>query len=115
MTDVEIAVGLTALNVLLTIGSITLRRRSDDRRIAELTRALAEHDDRLARIEAAAKSIPTHDDLATIYERINETSRLIHRIEGTVEGMDNNLRLVLSKLVRNFDTTRPAPLHDRHT
>lgn len=108
--------GLCGLNLLLTTVAIVMRRRGDAERIAELERgmsaALAEHDDRLARIEAAARSHPTHDDLAKIYERINETSRLIHRVEGTVEGMDNNLRLVLSRLVRNFDPTRPDSLHD---
>lgn len=119
MTDVDLTTvaALTVLNVVMTIGSIAVRRRGDAERLAALERemgeALAAHDERLARIEAAARSHPTHDDLAKIYERINETSRLIHRVEGTVEGMDNNLRLVLSKLVRNFDTTRPGTLHDR--
>lgn len=107
---------LTGLNLVVTLVAIAVRRRGDAERIVALERemgeVLAAHDERLARIEAAARSHPTHDDLAKIYERINETSRLIHRVEGTVEGMDNNLRLVLSKLVRNFDT-RPGTLHDR--
>lgn len=114
--DIFVSV-LTGLNLVVTLVAIAVRRRGDTTRIAALERemgeALAAHDERLARVEAAARSHPTHDDLAKIYERINETSRLIHRVEGTVEGMDNNLRLVLSKLVRNFDTTRPGTLHDR--
>ena len=114
--DIFVSV-LTGLNLVVTLVAIAVRRRGDAERIAALERemgeALAAHDERLARVEAAARSHPTHDDLAKIYERINETSRLIHRVEGTVEGMDNNLRLVLSKLVRNFDTTRPGTLHDR--
>lgn len=113
--DIFVSV-LTGLNLVVTLVAIAVRRRGDAERIVALERemgeVLAAHDERLARIEAAARSHPTHDDLAKIYERINETSRLIHRVEGTVEGMDNNLRLVLSKLVRNFDT-RPGTLHDR--
>lgn len=114
--DIFVSV-LTGLNLVVTLVAIAVRRRGDAERIVALERemgeALAAHDERLARVEAAARSHPTHDDLAKIYERINETSRLIHRVEGTVEGMDNNLRLVLSKLVRNFDTTRPGTLHER--
>ena len=114
--DIFVSV-LTGLNLVVTLVAIAVRRRGDAERIVALERemgeALAAHDERLARIEAAARSHPTHDDLAKIYERINETSRLIHRVEGAVEGMDNNLRLVLSKLVRNFDTTRPGTLHER--
>jgi len=114
--DIFVSV-LTGLNLVVTLVAIAVRRRGDTTRIAALERnkfeALAAHDAMVMFFEAAARSHPTHDDLAKIYERINETSRLIHRVEGTVEGMDNNLRLVLSKLVRNFDTTRPGTLHER--
>jgi hypothetical protein len=48
--------------------------------------------------------VPTHDDLAKIYERVNDTSRLIHRVEGTVSKMDDNLRMVLDRMMRDLNT-----------
>lgn len=104
MTDYEITISaLSALNLVLTI-TVILGNRGDRKKLAELESALRRHDERLACVETAADRSPTHDDLAKIYERINDTSRLIHRVEGTVSKMDDNLRMVLDRMMRDLNT-----------
>lgn len=103
MTDYELTIALSALNLVLTL-SVIIGARSDRRRLRELEAALRQHDERLARVETAAERVPTHDDLAKIYERINDTSRLINRVEGTVSKMDDNLRMVLDRMMRDLNT-----------
>jgi hypothetical protein len=62
---------------------------------------LSVHDERITRAEEADKRGITHDDLAKIYTEINKTAHQINRLEGGVEQMNENLRLLLTKMVRD--------------
>lgn len=110
MTQYELIIAsLTGLNLVLTLTVIIgNRRKVSAERLAELERvitaALNSHDERLARVETASERSPTHDDLAKIYDRVNETSRLIHRVEGVVESMNGNLNLLLHRTMRDIPT-----------
>jgi hypothetical protein len=103
MTDFDLTIALSGLNLALTL-AVIIGARGDRRRLGELESALRRHDERLACVETAAERVPTHDDLAKIYERVNDTSRLIHRVEGTVSKMDDNLRMVLDRMMRDLNT-----------
>lgn len=71
---------LSMLNLLLTL-SVIIGARSDRRRLSELEAALLQHD-----------------------ERIHDASRLINRVDGTVSKMDDNLRMVLNRMMRDLNT-----------
>ncbi|WP_338414754.1 DUF2730 family protein [uncultured Sphaerotilus sp.] len=104
MTDYEtIIAALSAVNLALTI-TVIVGNRGDRKRMTELEGAMRRHDERLACVETAADRSPTHDDLAKIYDRVNETSRLIHRVEGVVESMNGNLNLLLHRTMRDIPT-----------
>lgn len=94
MTSYELTItAISGLNLMLTIAVIVGNRRQID--------DLAE---RLAIVETRTERSPTHDDLSKIYDRINEDSRTLHTIAGAVGRMDDNMRMILSKIVRIPDT-----------
>lgn len=94
MTNYELTItAISGLNLALTVAVIIgNRRRVDDLEA------------RLAHVETLTERSPTHDDLSKIYDRINEDSRTLHTIAGAVGRMDDNMRMILSKIVRIPDT-----------
>lgn len=57
------------------------------------------HGERLAHLEAHAEGAPTHDDLSRLHEKINRVAESQGRLEGTVAGIDSNVRQLLNRIV----------------
>ena len=55
----------------------------------------ANHADRLSRIEATLKVVPTHDDLGKLQRELNETTQQVSRLSGEISQMNDNLRMLL--------------------
>src|SRR5690606_20995952 len=62
---------------------ITNRQKANSQAIKEMrddiSRELNELDDRLIRVEKDIEHLPTHDDMAKLHARINETGEAIDR------------------------------------
>lgn len=52
----------------------------------------------MASVKARLAAAPTHDDIAALYNKLNSTSQAVSRMEGELKGVNENLRLVLSRL-----------------
>jgi hypothetical protein len=67
--------------------SLSEYRRGTDLRIHEFT-------DRVARIEEAAESAVTHDDLSRIHEKINNIGREVSEMNGSVKSVTDLVRSI---------------------
>lgn len=57
------------------------------------------HGEQLAHLEAKAEGAPTHQDLSELHKKINAVAEGQGRLEGTVGGIDTNVRQVLSRIM----------------
>lgn len=57
------------------------------------------HDKRLSKVEAACLYAPTHQDLGKIYERINEVSGQVKKLNGGMEGISASVTLIHEHLL----------------
>jgi hypothetical protein len=55
------------------------------------------HDAQIAHAEAADKSAPTHADLGAVYREINQYAGQLNHLSGTVDQINANVNLLLSK------------------
>lgn len=58
-----------------------------------------EIDDRLIRVEQDVKHLPTHDDMAKLHARINETGEAIKHIAGQVNQIDRTTQMINQYLI----------------
>ncbi len=65
---------------------------------ATMHTALALHAERLSRVEATLKVVPTHDDLGKLYRELNETTQQVSRLSGEISQMNDNLRMLLHNM-----------------
>ena len=57
------------------------------------------HGERIARLEVKADKAPTHDDIGKVYDKINQVSDCVSRLEGKFEGATNTLQLIHETLM----------------
>ena len=107
MVLIGAAVGL-AIWVVRTMAERFLKEF--DRRLvrleSELEMRMQSSNERVARIEEQLRTAPTHADLALLHEKINSVQNSNSRIEGSLEHVSSNLRLLLlSKTGAGHDTS----------
>lgn len=74
--------------------SLNSYRRDTDGQIREFT-------DRVARIEEAAESAVTHDDLSKIHEKINTIGREVSELTGSVKSITDLVRSIDNHIREN--------------
>lgn len=57
------------------------------------------HDMRLASLEAHVRHMPTHDDLAKLYERVNVVAQTTAQMSGQLNAMNTNLHTLTAQLL----------------
>ncbi len=62
----------------------------------ELAR-IAEHAERLARIEEAVRRGPSHEDLKNVYSRLNQIATKTDTMHGQLQWIVDNVRMILNK------------------
>lgn len=82
---------------------ITNKNKATNERIAKLEEDLASkfesHVQRITTLEANAKSAPTHDDLAKMYERINGVADQLKELIGENRQQTDTLRLIQNRII----------------
>lgn len=77
---------------------ITNRQKANTQAIKEMRdeigRELNELDDRLICVEKDIEHLPTHDDMAKLHSRINETSEAIKHIAGQLNQIDRTTQMI---------------------
>ena len=56
-------------------------------------------DDRLIRVEKDIEHLPTHDDMAALHSRINETSESLKHIDGKLNQIDRTTQMINQYLI----------------
>lgn len=73
-----------------------------DHQVEKLRDELDEHrgaeGQRLGALEVAIARAPTHQDLAALHEKMNATSSQVSQMAGELKGVNDNLRLILSRI-----------------
>lgn len=59
---------------------------------------LDQHGERIAKIESGCKFHPSHRDLGDLHIKINAVDGKVSTMSGKMEGIDANLRLILSRI-----------------
>lgn len=59
-----------------------------------IDRQLTDHRERIARLETAVKSSPTHDDLAALHDRITGVGQNVSTLTGEFQGAKHTLHLI---------------------
>lgn len=73
----------------------TLSRHMQDG-VADVGR-IADHAERLARLEEAVRRSPSHDDLKGVYQRLNDIASKTDTINGQLQWIVDNVRMILSQ------------------
>lgn len=80
------------------------RNAQIDKRFADLSedidRRMDEQDRDIHRLRGLAERAPTHADLAQVYEKINQTAHSVATMAGEMRGMNDTLRLILSRVAQ---------------
>lgn len=58
---------------------------------------IADHAERLARIEEAIRRSPSHDDLKGVYQRLNDIASKTDTINGQLQWIVDNVRMILNQ------------------
>lgn len=61
---------------------------------ADLDVKLDEHAERITRVEEKVANAPTHKDLGEIYNKVNEVSACVNRLEGQFESTNKTLGII---------------------
>jgi hypothetical protein len=106
--DIETAKFMFQILQFLLTGGIgiyvylTAKNRVTNERISTLQEdidtKLDGHAERIASLETAVDGVPTHRDLGTMHEKINAVSTDLSRLGGRLEGIDTNVRMILSRI-----------------
>lgn len=65
----------------------------------EIDKKIDSHSERLARVEALTEKAPTHEDLARVYEKVNQVSACVNRLEGEFAGVSRVVNLIHETLM----------------
>lgn len=65
----------------------------------ELSTELNEIDDRLIRVEKDVQHMPTHEDMAKLHSRVNETAQRLTSMEGQLMQINNTVQLMHKHLL----------------
>ena len=57
-----------------------------------------DQDKAIARLTGMIERAPTHGDLSKLYEKVNHTAQDVSHIAGEMRGINDNLRLILSRI-----------------
>lgn len=105
---IDIGLIISTLNFLLTWGigfyvHITSKNRATNDRLgkleADFDTRMDGHGERIARLEEKIEGVPTHDDLAKIYERLNEATSKLNHLTGESSANTRILNLVYESLI----------------
>jgi len=61
---------------------------------SDLDRMIADHRERIGRLEATVNQGPTHEDLADLHERITDLSQSVSTLTGEFKGANHTLELI---------------------
>ena len=61
-------------------------------------RTLDEHGRDIQRLRGLNERAPTHEDLARIHDKINGTAQAVSAMGGKLDAMNDNLRLILTRI-----------------
>lgn len=70
-----------------------------DSRFSDLDRLVADHRERIGKLEATVNQGPTHEDLAGLHERINDLGASVSSLAGEFKGANHTLELIHSFLL----------------
>lgn len=77
---------------------ITKKNTVTNERIGKLQedfdQKLDQHAERITRVEEKVANAPTHKDLGEIYDKVNEVSDCVSRLEGQFEATNSTLRII---------------------
>lgn len=59
---------------------------------------LDEQDRVIARLTGMIERAPTHNDLSKLYDKVNTTAQAVSQMSGEMKGINENLRLILSRI-----------------
>lgn len=65
----------------------------------EIGSELNDLDDRLIRVEKDVEHQPTHEDIAKLHTRINESSERLKHIDGKLEQIDRTTQMINQYLI----------------
>lgn len=54
--------------------------------------------ERIARLEEQMRTVPTHDDLSKLYDKVNATANMVSSIAGELKVVNDNLRMILNRV-----------------
>lgn len=74
-------------------------KRHWDSRFSDLDRLVADHRERIGKLEATVNQGPTHEDLAGLHERINDLGASVSTLAGEFKGANHTLELIHSFLL----------------
>jgi len=107
--DVEaLKLGFQVLQFLITGGIgfyvyMTNKNKVTNDRIgqleSEIDKKIDSHSERLARVEALTEKAPTHEDLAKVYDKVNQVSACVNRLEGEFAGVSRVVNLIHETLM----------------
>lgn len=82
---------------------LTNRQKANTAAIDEMRKVFNQElnglDDRLIRVEKDIEHLPTHDDMAKLHTRINETSEALKHIDGKLEQIDRTTQMINQYLI----------------
>ena len=77
------------------VGDMGVKLEKHERREEERDEAI---DNRLDALEVAGARTPTMQDLSAIHEKLNATNGTVAQMVGELKGVNENLRLILSRI-----------------
>lgn len=58
------------------------------------------HGERLSRLEATIKSMPSNEDLGKVYDTLNKLAGTVNQLVGENRGQSDTLRLILNQITQ---------------
>lgn len=103
--DILLYMGIA--NFLLTWGValymyLANKNKATNERIGQLEKSISvdtkDHDQRITTLESTAKLVPSHNDLAKVYESINQLAGTVNQLVGENRGQSDTLKLILNQI-----------------
>lgn len=103
----HIALAISVANLALTWGValymyLANKNKVTNVRINKLQEDIDEwkfdHSERIVVLETSVKSVPTHDDLGGIHERITDVGLKVSSQGAKLDGIDATLRMLLARI-----------------
>lgn len=69
------------------------------RRVDLLDQDMRRNNERMARMEQDIERMPSHDDLARLYNKLNALSEGVSGLSGKIDGIEANLRHIVGRLI----------------